>query len=80
MTDDLYVDGHISSWNVRGALFRVHPADRFESFQERGDALRCNFSLQEFSSFAVLPVDDPGVDLTEALFDLPDGDVRIPET
>ncbi|MBU1185114.1 MAG: hypothetical protein KJ663_08050 [Proteobacteria bacterium] len=61
-------------------LFQVNPADRFESIQERGDALRCHFSLQEFSSLAMPPLDDSGVDLTEALFDLPDGDVRIPET
>lgn len=77
MTEDFYADGHIPVRNSKGALFRINPADRFESIKERGDVLRCDFSLQDFFSFEMLPFDDPAVDLTEARFDLPDGDVRI---
>ena len=77
MTDDFYADGHIPIRNDKGARFQINPANRFEQIQERGDVLRCDFSLQKFTSPAVLPFDDPGIDLTEARFDLPDGDIRI---
>ncbi len=77
MSDNFDADGHHSFRKLKGVLIQINPADCFESIQKGGDFLRRNFGLQKFPSLTVLPLDDPGVDLAEALFDLPDGNVRI---
>jgi hypothetical protein len=46
--------------------FYAIPSNRFKSIHERGD-----FGLQKFAYFAVLPPDNPGIEMAKALFDSP---------